>query len=144
MSKTPFLVALTVAVSLVAPCATGAEKWDPEKALGVVITETKEGSESISESDLAALEKEPTTRAIGSFLFVTNLTPLPLFIARGALGKNLLGIVPPAALAFPIPVFDWAGDTKMWASTVWAGVPKGKIYRQTFHGTNVTAAWTIK
>ncbi len=140
---TMFLIVFTVAASLLVPDVTRAQTWDPEKTLGITVGERLEGSDPITPAEIATLNAGVETRAIATFIFVTNLTPYPLIISRGREGRNVLGLVPPTPVPIPIPVVDWVGDTIMWARTMPGLPPQGRYWKRTFRGSNVAAAWAV-
>jgi hypothetical protein len=139
---TTFALALVAVVTLLAPVQVRAQEiWDPEKTLGITIEERLEGSDPISKAEIAALGETAQPRGIQTVLMIINATPYPLTIWRGREGRNPLGAVPPGPIPTPIPVFDWAGDTIIWART-FPGLPQ-RYWKKTFQGNTAAAAWTV-
>jgi hypothetical protein len=115
------------------------------KAMNLTVQEVWNGSEEITAEEKAELdsaEAAVTTRGIAGFVIVYNTKKYPLHIARGRLGKNYLGMIPPY-VAMALYVGDFSGDTKLWASSVWSGTPKGTIFRRTVTGTHATYRWNL-
>lgn len=115
------------------------------KSLNLTIQEVWEGSEEITEeeeAELAQLDDEITTRGIRGFVIVYHTKKYPIHISRGRLGKNYLGPVAPYA-PMPLWVGDWKGDTKLWASSAWAGKPMGTKWTRTVKGSHYTYRWNL-
>jgi hypothetical protein len=117
--------------------AAAIEGWE------LSVDEVLEGSEEITEEELADLEENAVSQSgIIGLLIACNNTNKYLWISRGSRGLNLLGGVPPI-LCVPFPIGDFSGDTKLWAFTKWGGRPMGTIYRKTV-GTVATYRWNIR
>lgn len=125
------------------------EEADPvdelAKSLNLTVQEVWEGSDEITEAEEAELAKvgdEITTRGIRGFVIVYHTKKHLVYMSRGRLGKNLLGVVPPYA---PVPLYvgDWKGDTKLWASSAWSGTPKGSKWTRTVKGSHYTYRWNL-